>query len=81
MSDMEEAEKRCREWITDVLDLSGLDIDRVPDLPEGVTELHCSDTNIRELPPSSIPNLTVLHCSEYETNRVAPVSKSHGTLV
>src|SRR5438552_2720154 len=62
---MEEAKKRINEWIKNndpeqVLDLYGLNLKILPDLPHNLKRLSCSSNQLTQLP--DLPNCQTLEC-------------------
>jgi hypothetical protein len=60
---MEQANERVRHWTSGLLDLSGLGITELPELPAGVTILYCSYNCLTRLPDTLPAGLTCLVCT------------------
>jgi Leucine-rich repeat (LRR) protein len=60
---MEEALRRVAAWTNGPLDLSELELDELPPLPDGLTHLLCVDNNLRILPALLPATLIELDCS------------------
>jgi hypothetical protein len=60
---MEIAKERVRNWKSGLLDLSRLRLTELPELPEGVTWLHCYHNKLTSLPDTLPASLICLDCS------------------
>ena len=65
---MEEAQRRVTRWIVNgdvnaILDLSALGLTELPELPQTLTDLYCSDNQLTVLPelPQTLTELFCLH--------------------
>jgi hypothetical protein len=50
MTPMEKAKERIHVWTSGPLDLSGLGLTELPELPDGVTMLYCQNNQLTSLP-------------------------------
>ena len=71
MDSMDIAKARVREWTSGPLNLANLGLTELPELPSGLTELHCYHNQLLSLPDTLPATLQFLY---YNSNRLTTLS-------